>query len=105
MMNKTLRNVLVSLGIIYAVMLLLIGVSNWAFPQGKAYFTGDYIEYDDGRLKEEWKNEPSPMSNPTWVRFFQDNEKTIIYVPIIVLFVGFIVGASVGNWIENRKKV
>ena len=59
---------------------VLTGVANNVFPQGESYPTGIYIEQDWGPGGEEWNRMPSPSSNPTWVRFLQNNAVIVIWV-------------------------
>lgn len=55
--------------------LVLIGVANGAFPKGAIHHAGtpDY-----------W-HDPSPLSNPIWVRFLQDHTTIMILVGIAVI--------------------
>jgi len=55
--------------------LVLIGVANWVFPKGAVHMAGtpDY-----------W-HDPSPLSNPIWVRFLQDYTGIMILVGIALI--------------------
>lgn len=99
--KKSIYVLLITIGVVILASWVLVGVANWAFPQGEAYFTGEYNE-ETGR--EIWENLPSPLSNPAWVRFFQDNEDYFIYGPIALAIFGSITAVFVGNWTESHRK-
>ncbi|MCJ7514408.1 MAG: hypothetical protein MUO89_00330 [Dehalococcoidia bacterium] len=72
------------------VTMVLIGVANWAFPKGESYPTGEYAEDYGGRGGEIWESGPSPMSNPDWVRFVQDNDNALFFVMLFNMTVGIL---------------
>ena len=56
------------------ILVALWGLSNWSYPQGESYQTGKWITRGDAAGTEvpEVATAPSPISNPLWVRIFQD---------------------------------
>jgi hypothetical protein len=95
-----MKGLYIFLFILSIVTLILVGVANWAFPQGKSYPTGYYEEiFEGGPVREVYEQLPSPLSNPAWVRFFQDNDTALILSSILVsIFSGYMIwGRSLEN--------
>jgi hypothetical protein len=66
---KFMKSLFIFLLISSIITLILVGVVNNAFPQGQIYESGT----------PDWWQGPSPLSNPTWVQFFQNNDSALIF--------------------------
>ncbi|MBI2832328.1 MAG: hypothetical protein HYX79_08740 [Chloroflexi bacterium] len=70
--------------VICAIVLAFVAAANINYPAGETYimnaekYNTDLIERDSAH----YSTEPSPKSNPGWVRFLQDN-------PLIGIVFGF----------------
>lgn len=63
---------------IVGIVALFVSAS-WCFPQGRAYQTDEWVERYDRQGGWAWETEPSPESNPAWVRFIQDNDGLTLF--------------------------
>lgn len=65
--------------ILCAIVLTLLAVAHYAYPQGESYPTGKWTTLGDavGTEVPEYATTPSPESNPGWVRFLQNNGEII----------------------------
>lgn len=75
--------------ILCTIVLTLLAAAHYAYPQGISYPTGKWITRGDaiGTEVPEYATTPSPRSNPTWVRFLQNNGEIIGIVGIL----GFVI--------------
>lgn len=65
--------------ILCTIVLTLLFVAHYAYPQGESYPTGKWTTLGDaaGTGVPEYATTPSPESNPGWVRFLQNNGEII----------------------------
>jgi hypothetical protein len=89
--------------IFFSIVLTLLAVAHYAYPQGVSYPTGRMVSNDRdntiiGREAPEYTTTPSPESNPSWVRFLQDNGEIIGIVSILGCVISII------NLTERVKK-
>ncbi len=65
--------------ILCAIVLTLLAVAHYAYPQGESYPTGKRTTLGDAAGTEvpEYATTTSPESNPGWVRFLQNNGEII----------------------------
>lgn len=71
---RFLKGLYIFLFISSIITLILVGVANWAFPEGIIYGAGT----------PDWWQGPSPLSNPSWVRFFQNYGGILIFGGLLV---------------------
>ena len=48
--------------------------AGWLFPKGEAFQTDEFVWSEYHGRGYVWDTEPSPESNPAWVRFIHDND-------------------------------
>jgi len=75
---------------IVIIIAMVIG-ANWCFPKGEAYQTREFGWSEYSGSGYFWDTEPSPESNPAWVRFIQDNSESIWVVLPICLGLGILI--------------
>ena len=76
-------------------------VANWSFPTGHEYYTGSY-----GERGAEIARSPSPLNNPAWVRFFQNQRDWMIAIFIIGILVAIVKLAEPDfpmNYVKNKR--
>ncbi len=62
--------------VVFTIILTMAAIAQWGYPHGLSYPTGrmEVVSGDDRReqLVPEYRQLPSPLTNPGWVRVLQD---------------------------------
>jgi hypothetical protein len=92
--------------IFFSIVLTLLAVAHYAYPQGVSYPTGRIVSNDRdntiiGREAPEYATTPSPKINPGWVRFLQNNGEIIGIVSILGWLISLI---NLTEWMRKDKE-